>query len=75
MDIFMVSKVQPMSGTLYMIPVTLGDSDPDLTIPRGTREITLSIRLFAVEDIRTARRWLRGLDSTFPVDSTIFFPV
>lgn len=64
-----------MSGTVYMIPVTLGDSDPGMTIPRGTLEITLSIRLFAVEDVRTARRWLRGIDRNFPVDSTIFFPV
>lgn len=58
-----------------MIPVTLGDADPDLSIPRGTRDITLSIRLFAVEEIRTARRWLRGLDNTFPIDDTLFFPV
>ena len=64
-----------MSGTVYMIPVTLGDVEPDLSIPRGTHDITLSIRLFAVEDIRTARRWLRSLDSTFPIDDTLFFPV
>ncbi len=64
-----------MSGTVYMIPVTLGDSVPDLSIPGRTLEITLSIRLFAVEDIRTARRWLRGLDRSFPVDETHFIPV
>ncbi|HCM59389.1 MAG TPA: SAM-dependent methyltransferase [Bacteroidales bacterium] len=64
-----------MSGTVYMIPVTLGDSVPDLSIPGRTLEITLSIRFFAVEDIRTARRWLRGLDRSFPVDETHFIPV
>lgn len=58
-----------------MIPVTLGDADTDFSIPRGTRDITLSIRLFAVEDIRTARRWLRRLDRTFPIDDTVFFAV
>lgn len=58
-----------------MIPVTLGDSEPDMSIPRGTREITLSLRLFAVEDVRTARRWLRLVDRDFPIDSTRFFPV
>lgn len=51
MGIFTVQIVKLMSGTVYMIPVTLGDTDPELTIPRGTREITLSLRLFAVEDI------------------------
>lgn len=64
-----------MSGTIYMIPVTLGETDPALTIPAGTRETTLSLRVFAVEDIRTSRRWLKGLDRTFPVDNTLFFPV
>jgi 16S rRNA (cytidine1402-2'-O)-methyltransferase len=64
-----------MSGTVYMIPVTLGDSGPDISIPRGTLEITLSLRLFAVEDVRTARRWLRFIDRDFPIDGTRFYPV
>ncbi len=58
-----------------MIPVTLGDSAPELSIPGKTLEITISLRLFAVEDVRTARRWLRGLDRSFPVDDTLFVPV
>ena len=58
-----------------MIPVTLGDSAPELSIPGKTLEITLCLRLFAVEDVRTARRWLRGLDRSFPVDDTLFVPV
>ncbi len=64
-----------MSGTVYMIPVTLGDSAPELSIPGKTLEITVSLRLFAVEDVRTARRWLRSLDRSFPVDDTLFVPV
>ena len=64
-----------MSRTVYMIPVTLGDSAPGMTIPVGTLDITLSLRLFAVEDVRTARRWLRSLDRSFPVDDTLFIPV
>jgi len=64
-----------MGRTLFMLPVALGDSDPLLTIPAGTREVTLTLRLFAVEDIRTARRWLRSLEKTFPIDDTQFFHV
>ena len=64
-----------MSGNIYMIPVTLGNADHTMSIPRGTVEITLSIRLFAVEDVRTARRYLRSLDKEFPIDDTIFFSV
>ncbi len=62
-----------MSGKLYMIPVTLGDSDPTISIPDEVITKTLSLRLFAVEDIRSARRWLRKLDSHFPIDETQFF--
>lgn len=64
-----------MSGNIYMIPVTLGNGDHNLTIPRGTREITVSLRLFAVEEVRSARRYLRSIDRGFPVDDTLFFPV
>ncbi len=58
-----------------MIPVTLGNTDHSLVIPRGTREITASLRLFAVEDLRSARRYLRSLDREFPLDETLFFPL
>jgi 16S rRNA (cytidine1402-2'-O)-methyltransferase len=64
-----------MSGIIYMIPVTLGNADHDRSIPRATSGITLSLRLFAVEDLRTARRYLKSLDREFPVDDTRFFPV
>lgn len=58
-----------------MVPVTLGNPDHALTIPAGTREVALSLRLFAVEDIRSARRFLRSIDSSFPLDDTLFFPI
>ncbi|MRR19160.1 SAM-dependent methyltransferase [bacterium] len=64
-----------MSGNIYMIPVTLGNTDHSVVIPRGTREIMVSLRLFAVEDLRTARRYLRSVDREFPLDDTHFFPV
>jgi 16S rRNA (cytidine1402-2'-O)-methyltransferase len=46
-----------------------------MTIPAVTREITTSLRLFAVEDVRTARRYLRSIEREFPVDETVFFPI
>lgn len=58
-----------------MVPVTLGNPDHAQTIPAGTKELILSLRLFAVEDLRSARRFLRTLDRSFPLDDTIFFPV
>ncbi|MFZ2287078.1 MAG: SAM-dependent methyltransferase [Bacteroidales bacterium] len=64
-----------MSGKIYMIPVTLGNSDHTLTIPSGTREVTVSLRIFAVEDVRSARRYLRSADRIFPVDEALFYPI
>ena len=58
-----------------MVPVTLGNPDHSVAIPAGTREITLSLRLFAVEDIRSARRYLKSLSKDFPIDKTLFFEV
>ena len=62
-----------MSGTLYLIPVTLGSDDPAMVIPRGVIDITLKLRLFIVEEVRSARRFLRSIDKTFPIDETEFF--
>lgn len=68
-------KVWTMKGMIYMLPVTLGDNDIELTITQSVRQLTASLRLFAVEDTRTARRYLRSIDRTFPVDDTLFFTI
>jgi 16S rRNA (cytidine1402-2'-O)-methyltransferase len=60
-------------GTLYLIPVTLGDSDFRKAIPEEVIRITRGLRHFAVEEIRTARRYLRLIDKQFPIDDTVFF--
>jgi 16S rRNA (cytidine1402-2'-O)-methyltransferase len=64
-----------MKGNIYMVPVTLGNSDHSLTIPSYVKGITCSLRLFAVEDVRTARRYLRSIDGDFPIDDALFFPI
>ena len=64
-----------MKGRLFMIPVYLGDSGGELTIPAGVLDITRSLRLFAVEEIRTARRFLRAVDKGFPIDESLFFSI
>lgn len=58
-----------------MIPVTLGDPAHEATIPAGVREITCSLRLFAVEEIRSARRYLRLIDRQFPIDDSLFYQI
>lgn len=62
-----------MSGRLYLIPVTLGSEDFSKVIPEKVINITRQLRYFIVEDIRSARRYLRLIDKEFPINETIFF--
>lgn len=57
---------------LYLIPVEIGDSPLDMTIPSGNLRIVREIRTFIVENLRTARRCLRRWDREFPIDACTF---
>lgn len=60
-------------STLYLIPTTLGESDLNAVLPEKNNLITNSIRHFIVEDVRTARRFLRKMDRQFPIDDCTFY--
>ena len=58
---------------LYLIPVTLGDTPHEQVLPQYNATIVGNIRHFVVEEIRTARRFLRRMDSQFPIDDCTFY--
>ena len=60
-------------GALFLIPTTLGDSGTSRVIPRDVAGIIMNIRYFIVENIRTARRYLKKIDSTLNIDELQFF--
>jgi 16S rRNA (cytidine1402-2'-O)-methyltransferase len=62
-----------MKGRIYLIPVTLGGDDFLKVIPEKVISLTRELRFFIVEDIRSARRFLRLIDKSFPIDDTVFF--
>lgn len=62
-----------MNGKIYLLPSPLGDSPMDNIIPNEVIKTTLCLRYFMVENIRTARRYLRQLDKQFPIDDSVFF--
>ena len=62
-----------MSAALYLIPVTLGETSVEQVLPSYNHEVIMGIRHFIVENIRSARRFLRQTDRTFPIDDTTFF--
>jgi 16S rRNA (cytidine1402-2'-O)-methyltransferase len=62
-----------VNGRIYLIPVTLGGDDFLKVIPEKVISLTKLLRFFIVEDIRSARRFLRLIDKEFPINDTIFF--
>lgn len=62
-----------MKGRIYLVPVTLGGDDLLKVIPTRVIDIIKELRFFVVEDLRSARRFLRSIDRKFPIDETIFF--
>ena len=61
-----------MTGKLFLIPTLLGNQEPDSVIPAKTLEVTKKLRYFIVEELRTARRYLRLIDKSFPIDECGF---
>ncbi|MDR2628008.1 MAG: SAM-dependent methyltransferase [Dysgonamonadaceae bacterium] len=62
-----------MKTSLYLIPVTLGDSPMDRVLPDYNREILSGIRHFIVENERTARRFLKKTDASIDIDGLTFY--
>lgn len=49
-------------GTLFLVPVGLGEVAWPSFLPAETQRITANLRHFVVENAKTARAWLRSLD-------------
>ena len=62
-----------MSASLFLIPVTLGETEIVKVLPVYNREVILSIKHFIVENIRTARRFLKQTDSFILIDDLTFY--
>jgi 16S rRNA (cytidine1402-2'-O)-methyltransferase len=62
-----------MTGILYLIPVTLGSGEYRHVIPEKVIAITSKLRLFTVENLRSARRYLKMIDKEFPINDSVFY--
>ncbi len=62
-----------MSGKIYMIPNTLGDSKVNRVLPEYNREVINSIRFYIVENIKTARRFLIKAGIQTAIDDLHFY--
>lgn len=60
-------------ANLYLIPVTLGETSIERVLPPYNKEIILSIKHFIVENIRTARRFLKQVDQSINIEDLTFY--
>ena len=64
-----------MEVALYLLPVTLGDTAIEKVLPSYNREIIVGIKYFIVEDVRSARRFLKKVDRGIDIDALTFYPL
>lgn len=62
-----------MQAALYLIPVTLGDTEINRVLPDHNRQVIANIKHFAVENIRSARRFLRRSNPDIVIDDLTFY--
>ena len=62
-----------MEVALYLIPVTLGDTTIEKVLPSHNKEIILGIKHFIVEDVRSARRFLKKVERSINIDELTFY--
>jgi 16S rRNA (cytidine1402-2'-O)-methyltransferase len=60
-------------ASLYLLPVELSEAEVTRVLPAWNLEVMRSLRVFIVENVRTARRFLRRCDRTFPIDDCTFY--
>lgn len=58
---------------LYLMPVDISEAPLENVLPALNLEILRDIRVFIVENLRTARRFLRRALPGFPIDDCLFF--
>jgi len=58
---------------LYLIPTSLGETSFDRILPLTNTQIVSDLKYFIVEDVRTARRFLKKANPAIEIDTLTFF--
>lgn len=61
-------------GKIYLIPTHLGEFNENYISPL-TYSAIKEIQVFIIENIKSARRFLRKLDKDYPIDEKTFFEI
>ncbi len=60
------------TGTLYLVPVALGDGGASPVLPPATLEVVRSLHAFVVENAKSARRFLKSVAYPHPLRQARF---
>lgn len=58
---------------LYLVPNVLSEGDWRSVLPAGIQQVVSEIKYFIVEDVRTARRFLKQVNKEIDIDTLTFF--
>ena len=61
-----------MNGKLILVPVPIGAEDIRQSLPEGNMALLSTCRTFIVEELRTARRFLKRVGYPYAIDDTVF---
>jgi 16S rRNA (cytidine1402-2'-O)-methyltransferase len=70
---YFCEKYTIMSASLFLIPVTLGETLITKVLPSHNKAVILSLKHFIVENERTARRFLKQTDPDINIDALTFY--
>ena len=62
-----------MEAALYLIPVTLGETEIGQVLPPYNHDVIVGIKHFIVENIRSTRRFLKKTEKTIDIDQLTFY--
>ena len=68
-----IFRKKSMTGVLYLLPNTLGNPDISLCIPTAIPKLTREIKIYIVENLRSARRYLKSLDRDIDINELTFY--
>ena len=62
-----------LEKALYLIPVTLGETEIRNVLPDYNHDVIVGIKHFIVENIRSARRFLKKVEKAIDIDELTFY--
>lgn len=61
-----------IEAALYLFPVGLSSTPPDSVLPQTNLDLLRQVKYFVVENLRSARRFLKSVDKSIDIDALSF---